>query len=173
MVFQINHCYVAIPGASEQVLTNNDERLWLANLSVMDTTGRLMVAVREKAVLALSGCDSKTAFTYAHTSSNISFPVLARVRIHVTSRKDQPGGAPEPTAMGATMVEAEDQDMSYMPNQSLLSMAPMLNSLSASPEGLKIARLCEIRRIRLNQFYFEAILVLSTYFPSMILVFRY
>ena len=40
-VFQINHCYVAIPGAGEQVLTNNGERVWLANLSVMDTTGRL------------------------------------------------------------------------------------------------------------------------------------
>ena len=40
-VFQINHCHVAIPGAGEQVLTNNGERVWLANLSVMHTTGRL------------------------------------------------------------------------------------------------------------------------------------
>ena len=143
-VFQINHCYVAIPGAGEQVLTKDGERVWIANLDVLDTTGRLTVAVREKAALALSGCDSKTAFTDAHTSSNISFPVLASVRIHVTLRKDQPGGAPKPTAMRATMVEAEDQDMCCMPNQSLLFMAPMLKSLSASTEELKIARLCEI-----------------------------
>ena len=40
-MFQISHCHVAIPGAGERVLTNNGERVWLANLSVMHTTGRL------------------------------------------------------------------------------------------------------------------------------------
>ena len=42
------------------------------------------------------------------------------------------------------MVEAEDQDRAFLPNQSLLALGPILKSLPASTEELKIARLGEL-----------------------------
>ena len=31
MVFQINHCYVALPGAGDNILTNDGKRIWIQN----------------------------------------------------------------------------------------------------------------------------------------------
>ncbi len=144
VVFQINHCHVAVPGAGEQVVTKDGDRIWLQNVRIMDATGSVTVAVREKAALALSRCESSAAFQDAHGANDISFPVLSSVRIHLAKRKVQEGGAQEPTSVSPVMVEAEEQDMHCMPNKSLLAMRSILKGMSASTEELKIARLCEI-----------------------------
>ena len=54
----MNHCYVEAPGAGETVATNDGSQIWLQNVCVRDPTGSMTVAGREKAALALSGCDS-------------------------------------------------------------------------------------------------------------------
>ena len=139
-LFQINHCYVEVPGAGETVVTNDGSRLWLHGMRIRDTTGSMTVAVREKAALALSGCDSTASFQAAHRTNNPSYPILCGVRIHVSKRKAGDGGDPDPTAVRAVMVEAEDKDLTYSPNQSLLALGPVLKSLASSTEELKIAR---------------------------------
>ena len=144
VLFQINHCHVASPCAEEQVLTNDGTRIWLQNVRIMDATGSVTVAVREKAALALSKCESADAFQDAHGTNDISFPVLSSVRVHLAKRKVQEGGAQEPTSVRPVMVEAEEQDMRCMPNKSLLAMTPILKGMSASTEELKVARLSEI-----------------------------
>ena len=149
-VFQINHCYVSIPGAGQTVLTKDDERIWLSKVRLMDATGSLTVSMREKAALALSGLTSRDDFVSAHATDNISFPVLASVRVHLTRRKDadesknREGGAAEPAFLDAVLVEAEDQDIEIMPTSALLALRPVLKSLAGSEEDLKIARLQEI-----------------------------
>jgi len=149
-VFQINHCHVAVPGAGQQLLTNNGSRIWLQNLRIMDATGSFNVSVREKAALALSGCNSQETFVNAHATDNLSFPVLASVRVHLAKRKDvsdghrQEGGAAEPTLLTAVLVEAEDQDLHLMPTKALLELRPILKCLAASTEELKITRLRDI-----------------------------
>ena len=145
-VFQINHCHVAVPGSGDQVVTKDGSRIWLQHIRVMDATGSLQVSVREKAALALSGCISKAAFQEAHDTDNVSFPVLASIRVRLTKRKDdgsqsQEGGAREPTFLGAVVVEAEDQDIEKMPTQALLELRPILQKLALSTEELTIATL--------------------------------
>ena len=58
-VFQINHCYVSIPGAGQTILTKDGERVWLPQVRLTDPTGSFTVGVREKAALALSGLTSR------------------------------------------------------------------------------------------------------------------
>jgi len=146
-VFQINHCHVAVPSPGACILTNKGDRIWLQNIRIMDATGSFTVAVREKAALALSGLDSKEAFEAAHATDNISFPVLASVRVHVTKQKDsdssqsQDGGAAEPTFLNAVLVETEDQSIDAMPTSALLELQPILQKLALSTEELKIATL--------------------------------
>lgn len=146
-VFQINHCHVAVPSPGARILTNKGDRIWLQNVRIMDATGSATVAVREKAALALSGLDSKEAFEEAQATDNISFPVLASVRVHVTKQKDsdssksQDGGAAEPTFLNAVLVEAEDQSIDAMPTSALLELRPILQKLALSTEELKVATL--------------------------------
>ena len=149
-VFQINHCFVDVPGPGEQLLTKDGDRLWLQNIRVMDTTGSFTVAIREKAALALSGYQSRDAFQEANANDNVSFPVLASVRIHFARRKTlhesptQEGGATEPASLTAVMVEAEDQDMEMMPTRALLELQPILKSLALSTQELVITCLKDI-----------------------------
>ena len=149
-VFQINHCHVSIPGAGQTILTKDDERIWLPQVRLTDATGSLTVSMREKAALALSGLPPRDDFVSAHPTDNMSFPVLASVRVHLTRCKDaddsrnREGGAAEPALLDAVLVEAEDQDNEIMRASALLKLRPVLKSLAGSEEDLKIARLQEI-----------------------------
>ena len=149
-VFQINHCHISIPGAGQTILTKDGERIWLPQIRLTDATGSLTVSMREKAALALSGLASRDEFVSAHATDNISFFVLASVRVHLTRRKDaeerknRESGAAELAFLDAVLVEAEDQDIEIMPTSALLALRPVLKSLAGSEEDLKIARLQEI-----------------------------
>ena len=110
--------------------------------------------MREKAALALSGLTSRDEFVSALAADNISFLVLASVRVHVSRRKNsddsknREGGAAEPAFLDAVLVEAEDQDIEIMPTSALLALRPVLRNLAGSEEDLKIARLQEISVLR-------------------------
>ena len=116
----------------------------------MDATGSLIVSMREKAALELSGLASRDDLVHAHAGGNISFPVLASIRVHLTRRKNaaesegREGGAAETAFLHAVLVEAEDQDIEIMPTSALLALRPVLKSLAGSTEDLKIAGLREI-----------------------------
>ena len=148
-VFQINHCHIATPGPGDQVLTKDGDRIWLQNVRIMDATGSITASVREKAALALSGSASKDTFAEAHATDNISFPVLASARVHLTRQKraddspSQGSGAAEPALLNAVLVEAEDQNIDAMPTNALLQLRPILAKLALSSAELKIARLQE------------------------------
>ena len=98
----------------------------------MDATGGLIVSTREKAALELSGLATRDNFVHAHANDNISFPVLASVRVNLTRRKNsaesegREGGAAEPTFLDAVLVESEDQDIEIMPTSALLALRPVL-----------------------------------------------
>ena len=80
---------------------------------------------------------------------NISFPVLASVRVHLARQKhgnaspSQGSGAAEPALLNAVLVEAEDQNIDAMPTRALLELQPILARLSLSTAELKIAKLQE------------------------------
>ena len=134
-VFQINHCHVSIPGAGQAILTKDDERIWLQKVRLTDPIGSLTVSMLETAALALSGLPSGDDFVHAHANDNISFPVLASVRVHLTRRKDaaesknREGGGAEPAFLDAVLVETEDQDIEVMPTNALLVFRPVLKKL--------------------------------------------
>ena len=146
-VFQINHCHVATPGPGDHVLTKDNERIWLQNIQIMDATGSFTAVVRQQAALALSGLDSKEAFAIAHATDNISFPVLASIRVHLARQNfandsaSRESGAAELASLNAVLVEAEDQKIDAMPTSALLQLRPILAKLSLSTAELKIARL--------------------------------
>ena len=148
-IFQINHCHIATPGPGDRVLTKAGDRIWLPNIRIMDATGSFMAGVREEAALALSGLASKDAFVEAHATDNISFPVLASVRVHLAKQKStndrtsQGSGAAEPALLNAVLVEGEDQNVDEMPTNALLQLRPILAKLALSTTELKIARLQE------------------------------
>ena len=141
-LFQINHCHVSIPGTGQTILTKDDARIWLPQVRLTDATGSLTVSMREKAALALSGLTSRDEFVSAHATDNITFPVLASIRVHLARRKD--ASESEPAFLDAVLVEAEEQDIEIMPTSALLALRPVLKSLAGSEEDLKIARLQEI-----------------------------
>ena len=103
-LFQINHCHVSIPGTGQTILTKDDARIWLPQVRLTDATGSLTVSMREKAALALSGLTSRDEFASAHATDNITFPVLASIRVHLARRKD--ASESEPTFLDAVLVEA-------------------------------------------------------------------
>ena len=92
-LFQINHCYVATPSAGEQVVTNDGQRIWLQNVRIMDATGSVTVAVREKAALALSRCESTIQFKDAH-GKTISLSRCCRACAFISQ-----GGGPKKVAL--------------------------------------------------------------------------
>ena len=93
-LFQINHCYVATPGAGEQVVTNDGQRIWLQNVRIMDATGSVTVAVREKAALALSKCESAITFQEAHGKTTIYLSRCCRACAFISR-----GGRPKKVAL--------------------------------------------------------------------------
>ena len=116
----------------------------------MDAAGSLIVSMREKVALELSGLATRDDLVHAHANDNISFPVLASIRVNLTRRKNaaesegREGGAAEPTFLDAVLVESEDSDIEIMPASALLALRPVLKILAGSTEDLKIARLQEI-----------------------------
>ena len=163
-LFQINHCHVSIPGTGQTILTKDDARIWLPQVRLTDATGSLTVSMREKAALALSGLTSRDEFVSAHATDNITFPVLASIRVHLARRKD--ASESEPAFLDAVLVEAEEQDIEIMPTSALLALRPILKSLACSTEDLKIARLQDISVLPhvgmvVNGFKCELALVLA------------
>ena len=58
---------------------------------------------------------------------------MCGMRIHLSKRKAEGGGAPEPTAVNAVMAEAEDQNLTSSPNQSLLALGRLLYASNGEP----------------------------------------
>ena len=110
----------------------------------MDATGSLIVSMRENAALELSGLASRNDFVYAHANDNISFPVLASTRVHLTRRKNAAESEHRGDAfLDAVLLEAEEQDIEIVPTSALLAWRPVLKGLSGT-EDVKIAGLREI-----------------------------
>ena len=68
-VFQLNHCHVEVPGPGESIVTKDKERVWF-QARLMDMTGSVQIAVREKAALALAGLATKEESERAHANGD-------------------------------------------------------------------------------------------------------
>ena len=81
-VFQINHARIVEPKGNENVFTNNRERLFPL-VQVIDTSGALVLKMREKAALELSGQSSAKIFAELASKGALNFPILCSLRVRL------------------------------------------------------------------------------------------
>ena len=93
-VFQINHARILEPKGNENVFTNNGERLFPL-VQVIDTSGALVLKMREKAALEVSGQTSKEAFAELASKGGIELSSIMQLADTITP------GAPEHAAKHA------------------------------------------------------------------------
>jgi len=155
-LFQLNHVRVCEPGCGENIKTNSGERLFVP-VRLLDFTGVVHLRVREKAALELSGCSSVEEFVTACTESDLRFPLLASVRVHLRPKSS---GASEhaghsqsdtqetqaTTEIQAIIVEAIPQlwDAAHAPNASVMELSKFLPHLPTPASRMVVARVRDI-----------------------------
>ena len=140
-LFQINHVRVCEPGCGENIKTNSGERLFVP-VRRIDFTGVVNLRMCEQAALELSGCSSVEKFVTACQDSDLRFPLLASVRVHLrpkssdppehsASSQSDPQGTQATTEIQAIIVEAAPQlwDAANTPNASVMELSTFLTHL--------------------------------------------
>jgi hypothetical protein len=129
-VFQLNFVEVEPPVGGTPVLTWGGDRIWIRAVTIKDFTGSIQLGMREKAALQLAGLDpsdpdSKQRFITMANEGDLQFPMLASVLVHLKrdEAKSQHSqdlfGDPECLEVRLTIVEAQEQVISQLPNASL------------------------------------------------------
>ena len=73
-LFQINHARIVAPKGNEDVFASGGERLF-PSVQVIDTSGALVLKMREKAALELSGLTSAKTFAELASKGSLNFPI--------------------------------------------------------------------------------------------------
>ena len=135
-LWQINHVRVSEPSNSENLLTNNQERLFPLVL-VSDRTGSVELRMREKAALELSGLGTKDDFINEAKTGGLNFPILCSLRVNVKRSNAEENS----DDLSAIIVEAEPQllDLTAMPNKSFQELQVLLNMLPLSSNRMIVA----------------------------------
>ena len=141
ILFQINHVRVLEPAANEQLLTNDEARLFVP-IAMIDRSGTIEVRMREKAALELSSLSTKNDFIEEARQGGLNFPILCSVRVHVK----KVNGATEHDEISAIVVEAEAQKLSItnMPNTSVLELHSLLKELHVNVERMIVAPIASV-----------------------------
>ena len=136
ILFQINHVRVIEPVATDELLTNDKERLFVP-VAMIDRSGTVEVRMREKAALELSSLSSKHEFIEESEQGGLNFPILCSVRVHLKKQTS----ATEHESISAIVVEAAAQDFSIqnMPNTSSLELHSLLKELYVNVDRLVVA----------------------------------
>ena len=122
--FQINHTRIVALKGNEDVFASGGERLF-PSVQVIDPSGALVLKMREKAALELSGQTSAKIFAELASKGALNFPILCSLRVRLrrvlqsttATSQDAPGDTestfPEGTedTVQAMIVEATEQDV--------------------------------------------------------------
>ena len=161
-VFQINHARIVEPKGNEDVFASGGERLF-PSVQVIDTSGALVLKMREKAALELSGQTSAKIFAELASKGALNFPILCSLRVRLrrvlqsttATSQDAPGDTqstfPEGTesTVQAMIVEAAEQDLSpqAMPNASMDFLSQLLRALPSDEAKMLVAPIADVRHI--------------------------
>ena len=160
--FQINHARIVEPKGNEDVFASGGERLF-PSVQVIDPSGALVLKMREKAALELSGQTSAKTFAELASKGALNFPLLCSLRVRLSRKpqsttatsQDAPGDthsiSPEGTqdTVQAMIVEAIEQDISpqAMPNASMDFLTQMLRALPSDEANMMVAPIADVRHI--------------------------
>ena len=154
-LFQINHARIVEPKGNEDVFASGGERLF-PSVQVIDTSGAVVLKMREKAALELSGHTSAKTFAELASKGSLNFPILCslRVRLHrvlqstTATSQDAPGDTE--STFQAMIVEATEQDLSprAMPNVSMEFLTQMLRALPSDEAKMLVAPIADVRHMR-------------------------
>ena len=148
--WQINWCQVYPPDKTAQVCTNDGARLWMP-VKVEDETGHLIIYIREKAALALSGADSKEAFEEARADDRLEFPKKTSIKIirkatgfqTPQTGSDDSAGKPD---VNLYIVEGCEQPLDETPSQRSLELINLLSMTEPPSNACVPACLSMIRK---------------------------
>ena len=135
-LWQMNHVRVSEPNNSENLLTNNQERLF-PKVTVSDRTGSVELRMRDKAALELSGLGTKDDFINEAKIGALNFPILCSLRVNVKRSTAEEHS----DDLSAIIVEAEPQllDLTAMPNKSFQELQVLLSMLPLSSNRMIVA----------------------------------
>ena len=152
-IMQVNFGVVEAPEPEDTVLTKNGERLWM-KVKTQDPTGRVELWMREKAALQLSGYTTKEEFLQAHAQGLVTFPFMTSFRVH-SQQPDSSKKGPESddsqaftTGGGGSLiiVEAEEQDLASLPNESVKGLWDFVKQCSPRTDGMVPATLAQLQQ---------------------------
>ena len=162
-LFQINHARIVEPKGNEDVFATGGESLF-PSVQVIDTSGALVLKMREKAALELSGQSSARIFAELAAKGALNFPILCSLRRRLrrvlqsttATSQDAPGDTQSAFAEGtedtfqAMIVEAAEQDLSpqTMPNVSMNFLTQMLRALPSDEAKMLVAPIADVLPIR-------------------------
>ena len=157
-VFQLNHVRLVKPGPGDQIRTNDGARLFVP-ARVLDYSGSVVLRMREKAALGVSGELSADVFQVSCEEGHLSYPTLCSIRVLVRPARD---GAAEhaaqsqaagddaaehvaPVQKSAVIVEAVAQPW-VPPTAAIMRLHSLLEILPGTAEKMMVARLGDIER---------------------------
>ena len=154
-LFQINHARIVEPKGNEDVFASGGERLF-PSVQVIDTSGALVLKMREKAALELSGQTSAKTFAELASKGALNFPILCSLRVRLrrvlqsttATSQDAPGDTE--STFQAMIVEATEQDLSpqAMPNVSMDFLTQMLRALPSDEAKMLVAQCFRARPVK-------------------------
>ena len=83
-IFQINHARILEPKGNENVFNNGGARLF-PSVQVTDTSGAVVLKMREETALELSGQPSAKEFADLASKGALNFPILCTFSLHAFS----------------------------------------------------------------------------------------
>jgi len=138
ILFQINHVRLLEPAPNDNLLTNDEARLFVP-VAMIDRSGTIEVRMREKAALELTSLTTKEEFIQEAQKGGLNFPILCSVRVHMR----KVSGVTKKDSISAIVVEAEQQKLSItnMPNTSMFELRNLLKVIEVNVERLVVAPL--------------------------------
>lgn len=148
-LYQLNHVYVTLP-IKETSIKTKDNRLF-ARLDVWDTTKKITLAFRSKAMLQLASLEEGDDEEYEHrlASDELRHPILASLRVRIMSKPTATATEPSQTqsdnVVSAVVVEAEPCTFTDIPNDAVEAGHGLLAGSSQDSERLAVVPLDKLR----------------------------
>ncbi len=145
---QLNHVRILEPAAGQELTTKDGSRLF-PSVRLIDSTSSIEVRMREEAALELSHQRDKLAFMKAVQEGDLSFPMIASVRVLIREKKKDGGAAEngeDENYLSAVVMTAEEQsvDTPYLPNKACLALNPLHALLAVPADRMLTAVLQEV-----------------------------
>ena len=145
---QLNHVRILEPAAGQELTTKDGSRLF-PSVRLIDSTSSIEVRMREEAALELSHQPDKLAFMKAVQEGDLSFPMIASVRVLIREKKKDGGAAEngeDENYLSAVVMTAEEQlvDTPYLPNKACLALNPLHALLAVPTDRMLTAVLQEV-----------------------------